>query len=237
VGSGLIWDAQTAAFGVAGSYGLAVEDILVDTGATLPGLLVAIEAFLNPEIADILTDTGATLPATLAAIEAFLNPEIADILTDTGVTLPATLAAIIADIGVFPSANYATLAAYVEDIRIRLIDILADVTGLAGAAMRGTDNIKAYSEFEYEGDLAAGVTYTPGARIKFIVIASMEGLDQVNLEADIDVAGWTPIALGSATASENWRGPFYQTSSQLLRVINDSAGTRKLMLLGEVRAA
>jgi len=46
---------------------------------------------------------------------------------------------VIADIGVFPSANYATLAAYVEDIRARLIVILADVTGIAGAAMRGTD--------------------------------------------------------------------------------------------------
>lgn len=69
-----------------------------------------------------------------------------DLIIDT-LALEATLAVvdgliddIIADIGVFPTANYATLAAYVEDIRTRLIAILADVTGLAGAAMRGTDN-------------------------------------------------------------------------------------------------
>ena len=68
-----------------------------------------------------------------------------DLIIDT-LALEATLAVvdglvddIIADIGVFPTANYGTLAAYVEDIRSRLIVILADVTGLAGAAMRGTD--------------------------------------------------------------------------------------------------
>jgi tetrahydromethanopterin S-methyltransferase subunit F len=68
-----------------------------------------------------------------------------DLIIDT-LALEATLAVvdglidgIVADIGVFPTANYATVAAYVEDIRARLIVILADVTGLAGAAMRGTD--------------------------------------------------------------------------------------------------
>ncbi len=59
--------------------------------------------------------------------------------------------AIITDIGTFPTANYATIAAYVEDIRTRLIAILADVTGLAGAVMRGTDNAL----------LAAGYTTPP----------------------------------------------------------------------------
>lgn len=54
-------------------------------------------------------------------------------------TLILDVAGIIADIGVFPTANYADLAAYVEDIRARLVIILADVTGLAGEAMRGTD--------------------------------------------------------------------------------------------------
>jgi len=38
---------------------------------------------------------------------------------------------IVADIGVFPSANYATLAAYVEDIRTRLIAIVADTGAIA----------------------------------------------------------------------------------------------------------
>ena len=70
----------------------------------------------------------------------FAGADIATILADTATIAWGDITAIIADIGVFPTANYATLAAYVEDIRTRLITILADVTGLAGAAMRGTDN-------------------------------------------------------------------------------------------------
>ncbi|GAH51224.1 unnamed protein product, partial [marine sediment metagenome] len=65
VGAGIMWNALTADYGDPGSYGLAVEDILVDTGATLPGLLAAIEAFLNPEIADILADVTGLAGAVM----------------------------------------------------------------------------------------------------------------------------------------------------------------------------
>ena len=57
----------------------------------------------------------------LSDATAFDGADIAAILADT-----VTIAAIIADIGVFPTANYATLAAYVEDVRTRLINILTE---------------------------------------------------------------------------------------------------------------
>ncbi len=69
----------------------------------------------------------------------FAGADIAAILADTATISWADITGIINDIGVFPTANYATIAAYVEDMRTRLIAILADVTGLAGAVMRGTD--------------------------------------------------------------------------------------------------
>ena len=63
-----------------------VDDILTDTGTTLPATLATIDGNVD----DILTDTGTTLPATLATIDGNVD----DILTDTGTTLPATLATI-----------------------------------------------------------------------------------------------------------------------------------------------
>lgn len=70
-----------------------VDDILVDTGTTLPATLETIDNFLDTEIAAILEDTGTTIPALLTTIDNFLDTEVAAILEDTGTTLPATLAA------------------------------------------------------------------------------------------------------------------------------------------------
>ncbi len=58
---------------------------------------------------------------------------------ENGGRLDLLLDGVISDIGVFPTANYAAIAAHVEDIRARMIVILADVTGLNGDVMRGTD--------------------------------------------------------------------------------------------------
>lgn len=63
-----------------------VDDILVDTGTTLPSTLSTIDGIVD----SILVDTGTTLPATLATIDGIVD----DILVDTGTTLPATLATI-----------------------------------------------------------------------------------------------------------------------------------------------
>ena len=83
----------------------------------------------------ILVDTSTTLEDKLDTIDGIVD----DILADTATIVWGDITGIVADLGVFPTANYATLAAYVEDIRTRLVAILADVTGIAGAAMRGTD--------------------------------------------------------------------------------------------------
>tara|TARA_Y100000401_G_scaffold30623_1_gene22374 strand:+ start:13029 stop:15281 length:2253 start_codon:yes stop_codon:yes gene_type:complete len=63
-----------------------VDDILVDTGTTLPSTLSTIDGIVD----SILVDTGTTLPATLATIDGIVDA----ILVDTGTTLPATLATI-----------------------------------------------------------------------------------------------------------------------------------------------
>ena len=47
-----------------------VDDILVDTGTTIPATLTTIDNFLDTEVAAILEDTGTTLPASIAAVKA-----------------------------------------------------------------------------------------------------------------------------------------------------------------------
>lgn len=54
-----------------------VDDILVDTGTTLPATLATIDDFLDTEIAAILEDTGTTLPAAIAGIESSSAPTAA----------------------------------------------------------------------------------------------------------------------------------------------------------------
>ena len=67
-----------------------------------------------------------------------------DILADTATinwgditALDTLIDGIVADIGVFPTANYATLAAYVEDIRTRLIAIVGDTNELQADWVNG----------------------------------------------------------------------------------------------------
>jgi len=83
-------------------------------------------------------DGGQTFARATDSLE-IIGEVVAAILADTVTIAWGDITGIVNDIGVFPTANYATLAAYVEDIRTRLTDILADVTGINGDAMRGTD--------------------------------------------------------------------------------------------------
>ena len=84
-------------------------------------------------------DGGQTFARATDSLE-IIGEVVAAILADTVTIAWGDITGIVNDIGVFPTANYATLAAYVEDIRTRLTDILADVTGINGDAMRGTDD-------------------------------------------------------------------------------------------------
>ena len=67
-----------------------VDDILVDTGTTLPATLTTIDneiGAIDTVVDSILVDTGTTLPATLATIDGIVD----DILVDTGTTLDGKL--------------------------------------------------------------------------------------------------------------------------------------------------
>ncbi len=86
---------------------------------------------------------------------------------ENGGRLDLLLDGVISDIGVFPTANYAAIAAYVEDIRARLIIILADVTGLAGAVMRGTDNAATVAD-GWDAALATILDNFTAARIGYL---------------------------------------------------------------------
>jgi len=78
-----IWNAAVASYGGAGTYGQNVEDILVDTGTTLDGI-----------VDDILEDTGTTLDGI-----------VDDILEDTGTTLDGIVDDILEDTGEIGSSG------------------------------------------------------------------------------------------------------------------------------------
>jgi hypothetical protein len=63
-----------------------VDDILTDTGTTLPGTLTSIAAFIDTEVAAILVDTGTTLPDLIAALNdlsaAAVNAEVDTAIAD-----------------------------------------------------------------------------------------------------------------------------------------------------------
>lgn len=104
------------------------EDALV--GEDLDHLMAVAHPTGDP-VADTLLDlimnkgAGQTFNRATDSLE-FLGEVMASILADTVTIAWGDITGIINDIGVFPTANYATLAAYVEDIRARLIVILAD---------------------------------------------------------------------------------------------------------------
>ena len=79
-----------------------VDNILVDTGTTLPATLATIDG----EVGNILTDTGTTLPATLVTIDGIVD----NILVDTGTTIPGTITTAQNDLNVITGSDGVTLA-------------------------------------------------------------------------------------------------------------------------------
>jgi hypothetical protein len=76
------------------------DDILTDTGTTLPGTLSTIEGKIDTvdgNVDSILVDTDTTLPGTLSTIEGKIDTvdgNVDSILVDTDTTLPGTLSTI-----------------------------------------------------------------------------------------------------------------------------------------------
>jgi len=134
-------------------------------------------ALLDPEVANILADTnelqisladGGFTDLLIDAIKAKTDnlpvdpADASDIATAHGLLateakqdiIDGLIDDIIADIGVFPSANYATLAAYVEDIRTRLIAIVADTgTTLENRQVTIATKVAALSNTELFGSV------------------------------------------------------------------------------------
>lgn len=132
-----------------------VDDILVDTGTTIPGTITTIDneiAVIDGIVDAILVDTGTDIPAALTTIDNFLDTEIAAILEDTGTTLPATLTTIEGKIDTVDNFLDTEVAAILEDTGTTLPASLtaiqadldnpdqykADVSALATAAALAT---------------------------------------------------------------------------------------------------
>lgn len=79
---------------------------------------------------------GQTFNRATDSLE-FLGEMATAILADTSTIAWGDITGIINDIGVFPTANYATLAAYVENVRTRLIDIETDTGAIVWGDVTG----------------------------------------------------------------------------------------------------
>lgn len=167
-------------------------------------------------------DAMALTPAERLVVQAliiddttpFSGADIAAILTDTGAIVWGDITGIVNDIGVFPTANYATVAAYVEDIRTRLTALATsvvpeavdetndftwvtlthgvnefDISSLFATALTGTTRRK-YSLFldltDVEGDAAAWTECTIKVKVK-VDAANYRTVDK-HIFAKTDVA-------------------------------------------------
>ena len=125
-----------------------VDAILADTGTTLDAHLTDIKgtAFakdthsLTDVTADVTGLAGATMRGTDSAALASVCTE-ARLAELAAANLPADVDSILADTGTTLDNHLTDIkgTAFVKDTH-SLIDITVDVTGLAGAAMRGTDS-------------------------------------------------------------------------------------------------
>jgi len=149
--------------------------------AAATGAITGLESFDLDHLLKVAHPTGDPVADTM--LDLIMNKDAGQTFNRATDSLEVTgenLASIIADVGVFPTANYATLAAYVEDIRTRLVaaqvdldnpaQYKADVTNLdvavstrlataAYTAERGTDSAALASTLEDAMQKATTPTY------------------------------------------------------------------------------
>lgn len=113
---------------------------------------------------------------------------------------------IIDDIGVFPTANYADLAAFVEAVRTRLIDIEADTSVITWGDITGIiDDIGVFPTANY----ATFAAFVEDVRTRLIAIPTvMVGTDGAATVAD----GWDAAL---ATILDNFTGVLIGNLGQL----------------------
>lgn len=177
-----------------------VDTILVDTneiqasladGGFTDLLIDAIKARTDvnateakQDIIDGIVDTIVGRVTANVATEAkqdIIDGNVDNILADTATivwgditTIDTVVDGIAADVGVFPTANYATVAAYVEDIRTRLIAIVGDTNEVQISLANGgftdllIDGIKARTDVnatEAKQDIIDGIVDTIVGRV------------------------------------------------------------------------
>ena len=214
-----------------------IDDILTDTGTTLPATLATIDGIVD----DILVDTGTTLPTTLATIDGIVD----DILVDTGTTLSAAIAVIDLNVdqietAVITNAAGADIAADIIALKAETVLIVADTGELQTDWVNGgrldliVDAILA--DTAQIGTAGAGLTNVPwnsswDAEVQSEVDDGLKalGLDHL-VSASVaggDVADDSIFAfLVSASATADWDDFVNTTDSlQALRDRGDAAWT------------
>ena len=202
-----------------------VADIIDDIGVFPTANYATLAAFVEAvrtRLIDIETDTGVitwgditglvndmgVFPtanyATLAAYVENIRTRLIDIETDTSAIvwgditdINTLIDAIIADIGVFPTANYATLAAYVEDVRTRLLAIVADTGAITWGDITGLVNDMGVFPTANYATLAA---YVENIRTRLI-----------DIETDTSAIAWGTITSIAADITEGKLRSFRRT--------------------------
>ena len=164
---------------------------------------------------------------------------------EDGGRLDLLLDGIIADIGVFPSANYVTLAAYVEDIRARLIVILADTNEVQVSLADGgftdllIDAIKAKTDTIVWGDITAIDTLIDGivADIGVFPTGNYATLaayvEDVRTRLVAIIADTGAIAWGDITGIVNDIGVFPTANYASLAIYVEDIRTRLIAIVGD----
>lgn len=212
--SGALTDLATAA-ALATVDGI-VDDILVDTGTTLPGTLSTmdgkldtIDNFIDTEVAAILEDTGTTLPATLATIEGKIDT--ADAVADAIKVVTDAIGATGSGLSAVPwnaawdaevqSECTDALNAYDPPTKAEL-DAADDATLAAIAALSiptATENADALLGRNIAGGSSTGRTVTQALRALRNKVGIADGTMTVYAEDDT-TESWTAALTTSASA-------------------------------------
>ena len=129
------------------------DDILTDTGTTLPATLATIAGYIDTEVAAILADTGTTLDGKIDAIDTLVTAikAVTDVLPDSGAltslaqasalaTVDGNVDAILTDTGTTLPATLATIAGYIDtEIAAILTDTGTTLDGKIDAIKAVTD--------------------------------------------------------------------------------------------------
>ncbi len=131
-----IYDKPSSEVTVAGSMGVAIKDILTDTGTTLDAKLDAIDNFIDTEIASIISSLS-TLDGKIDTIDNLLDTEIASIITSL-----SSMDTKIDTIDNFLDTEIATLltkGAYRKNVAVTGFMIYMELTG--GGPATGIANV------------------------------------------------------------------------------------------------